>query len=273
LNLALFLFIGASYCFPQNSTNLQGYRDGRYEGRAFNATAKAEGDVVFELYDLDPSSGKVRAYFGASNGLEGEAWLQGRINQNGELDLVGNLASYKMNIEGRVLTKGTIRAEYQLKGATTQEGSFEVEFKQPIGAPVNEDILGIWEVGGGLPAQINPVTGMSGPSFVDAHRLEFFPDGSFKHLWSHRHCDTIRCCNEQAMLEEGPFSFSGQTLDLTVTDGNLIVTDACNPKLNGHTPVKHGTFTYNFSIKPGVGATQLCLQSGSQGVTCYSKQS
>jgi len=100
---------------------------------------------------------------------------------------------------------------------------------------VNEDILGIWEVGGGLPSQVNPVTGMStGPSFVDAHRLEFFPDGNFKHLWSHRHCDTIRCCSDQAMLEEGPYSFSGRTLDLTVTGGNLIASDGCNPKLNGH---------------------------------------
>ena len=59
-------------CFSQTSDTLDGYRAGFYKGQAFNTTANARGKVVFELYDLDQKNDHVRAYFGASEGLEGE---------------------------------------------------------------------------------------------------------------------------------------------------------------------------------------------------------
>jgi hypothetical protein len=74
------------------------------------------------------------------------------------------------------------------------------------------------------------------------------------------------------MGENGTYTFDGERLSLTITDGMLINTDVCNPKMTGHTPVKHRTDTYVVSRKQGLGQPQLCLQSGSQSATCYQKQ-
>jgi hypothetical protein len=74
------------------------------------------------------------------------------------------------------------------------------------------------------------------------------------------------------MGENGTYALEGEKLSLTVTDGMLINTDTCNPKMTGHTPVKKRTDMYNVSRKQGSGEAQLCLQSGSQAATCYQKQ-
>src|SRR5436309_1175332 len=104
---------------------LQGFRAGHYEGRALNTTANQRGKVTFDLYGLDAASGRVRAYFGASDGLEGEAWLYGKVDKRGELELSGPLASYRMEIRGRVGPRGTINANYKLEGTRPQQGNFE----------------------------------------------------------------------------------------------------------------------------------------------------
>jgi hypothetical protein len=282
-SVVFLLFTFFTICYSQSPDKLGGFRAGFYKGTALNTTANAHGKVVFELYDFDQKNGRVRAYFGASNGLEGEAWLSGKITDSGELDLTGNLSSYRMEVRGHLAANGSINADYTLEGANPQRGNFEVAFVNAIPPAMAQDnsfrtspisnLIGTWEVGGGLPAQVNPVTGISGVSFVDVHRLQFFPDGSFKHLWSHRHCDGPRCCSEQAMGENGTYSLDGARLSLTITDGMLINTDVCNPKMTGHTPVKHRTDTYNISRKPEFGGeAQLCLQTGSQAATCYQKQ-
>ena len=283
INSVVFLFLAFTVCYSQSPDKLNGFRAGFYQGQAMNTTANARGKVVFELYDFDQKNSRVRAYFGASNGLEGEAWLSGKVTNSGELDLSGNLASYRMEVRGHAMPSGAIDADYSLEGTNPQRGTFEVSFVSAIPADMAEDsafrtspisnLIGTWEVGGALPGQVNPITGMStGISFVDVHRLQFFPDGSFKHLWSHRHCDGPRCCSEQAMGENGTFTLQGEKLNLAITDGMLINTDMCNPKMTGHTPVKHRTDTYVVSTKPGLGQPQLCLQSGSQAATCYQKQ-
>ena len=71
------------------------------------------------------------------------------------------------------------------------------------------------------------------------------------------------------MLETGSYSLEGANLALTISGGTLINTDACNPKMNGHTPVKHRTENFNMSTR----GTQLCLQQGSQSAACYQKKS
>jgi hypothetical protein len=279
----VFLFIAFTVCYSQSTDRLNGFRAGFYQGHALNSTANARGKVVFELYDFDRKNGRVRAYFGASEGLQGDAWLDGKVTDSGELDLSGNLASYRMEVRGRVTSNGAIDADYSLEGTNPQRGTFEVSFVSSVPADMAEDsafrsspisnLIGTWEVGGALPGQVNPITGMStGISFVDVHRLQFFPDGSFKHLWSHRHCDGPRCCSEQAMGENGTFALDGDNLRLTITDGMLINTDMCNPKMTGHTPVKHRTDTYIVSSKREIGGSQLCLKSGAQAATCYQKQ-
>ena len=279
LFLAVVFLITTFTTYSFSQSQLRGYRAGYYKGRAFNTTANAHGNAGFELYDISKQNGRVRAYAIFSDGLEGEAWLTGKIADNGELDLSGNLESYRMEIHGHFAADGSITADYSLEGTNPQRGNFKVSFVATIPGDMADDsefraspisnLIGAWEVGGGLPAQANPITGMTGVSFVDAHRLEFFPDGSFKHIWSHRHCDGTRCCSEQAMGENGTYSFEGQQLNLKITDGMLINTDTCNPKMNGHTPVKHRTETFNVSMR----GAQLCLQQGSQAAACYQKQS
>jgi hypothetical protein len=275
---SVFLCVLAVVGYSQDT--LHGYRAGFYQGRAFNTTANASGKVAFELFDLDQKNGRVRAYFAATDGLTGEAWLTGKITSSGELDLSGDLAGFKMEISGSLEAKGSIKADYSLEGTSSQRGNFEISFVSPLpenmaeatgfrSSPVSK-LVGAWETGGGLPAQVNPVTGMAGVSFVDAHRLQFFPDNSFKHLWSHRHCDGTRCCSDQAMLESGTFSLEGERLVMNITEGYLINSDTCNPKMNGHVPVKHRSETYNVSIGEG---SQLCLQQGAKAATCYQKQS
>jgi hypothetical protein len=273
----VFLIAEMAICsFSQ--TLISGYRTGEYEGQAFNKTANARGKVAFELYALNKSTGQVRAYFIAYDGLQGEAWLTGKISSSGALELSGNLADYRMMIHGNVSDNGSITADYKLEGADTQFGIFKASITKSIPADMADDeafraspvskLIGAWEVGGGLPGQTNPITGMTGVSFVDAHRLEFFPDGSFKHIWSHRHCDGLQCCSEQAMLESGSYSLEGNELSLTTSGGSLINRAVCDPRLNTQTPVKHRTETFRTSMK----GSQLCLQQGQQAAACYQKQ-
>ena len=73
INSVVFLFLAFTFCYSQSAGTLNGYRAGFYQGHALNTTANAKGKVVFELYDFDQRNGRVRAYFGASEGLQGEA--------------------------------------------------------------------------------------------------------------------------------------------------------------------------------------------------------
>jgi hypothetical protein len=277
--VVVLLSLFSTACFSQSTDTIRGFRAGYYKGRALNTTANARGNAGFELYDINRQNGRARAYAIFSDGLEGEAWLTGNVTDNGELDLSGTLESFRMQVRGHLAENGSITADYSLEGTNPQRGNFEVSFVEALPADMADDsgfrsspvsnLIGAWEVGGALPAQTSPITGMSmGVSFVDVHRLEFFPDGSFKHLWSHRHCDGPRCCSEQAMLETGNYSLSGQKLNLDITGGNLINTDVCNPKMTGHTPVKHRTEIFNVSSR----GSQLCLQQGTQAAACYQKQ-
>ena len=149
------------------------FRTGHYEGRAYNTTARQQGKVILDLYGLDPGSHAVRAYFAASAGLSGDAWLTGTIDDRGDLALSGRLLDFAMQLHGHLAPSGTITASYSLTGTTSQEGTFEVRFEHPLTAAVATDLIGAWEIGGGLPAQTNPITGeASGISFVEARRLE-----------------------------------------------------------------------------------------------------
>jgi hypothetical protein len=279
---SLFLFLIASTC-AQDSNGLDGYRAGHYAGTAFNTTANQQGKVVLDLYDLDAQSGRVRAYFAASDGLEGEAWLNGRIDKAGELHLSGSLAQFKMQVDARLTSADTIKASYSLAANSNQAGNFQVTLIRPfdhsnnLGAP--DQLLGAWETGGGLPMQTNPITGMTtGISFVDARRLEILPDGEFKNLHSHEHCQgtgMARCCLQTATLEKGTLTITGDRLVLRISGGDNIARDNCQPRLNQQSHVSPKTETFNWTMRRGSdGSSQLCLQGGSDnGTTCYQRQS
>ena len=296
LAFALFncvLLLSSSGCAAkaQDSARFRGYRAGHYEGSALNTTVNQRGKVVLDLYAFDPASGGVRAYFGASEGLSGEAWLSGTVSDQGELELSGRLSDFRMEVRGRLTPEGTIKAAYRLEGAAPQEGNFEVAFRHPLppgldtagsgrqATPGFADLIGAWEVGGGLPAQRNPFTGeATGVSFVEARRLEIFPDGEFKHILSHRHCEgngASRCCRESAVLEQGRLSVEGPRLVFDVEGGGTIAKDGCNPALSRQGSVERRKESFVWSLRAGpdgAGNSVLCLQMNSGEAACYQKQ-
>ncbi|HJQ22947.1 MAG TPA: hypothetical protein VKA60_03450 [Blastocatellia bacterium] len=288
----LFLLIAVCAANARDSLPSQQYGSGHFEGHALNTTVNQPGKVVLDLYDFSSASGSVRAYLGYSEGLSGEAWLSGTIDSHGELHLTGRLLDFTVEVNGRLTSTGTINATYRLKGNQPQEGNFEVRFQHPLpsmqgsksdrqhATPGIADLIGAWEVGGGMPAQRSPITGeATGVSFTEARRLEVFPDGTFKHLQTHRHCSgtgVSRCCQEQAVLEQGTLSVDGSRLNFDIEGGGTIVKDGCNPTLSKQAPVKPRKASFAWSIRPGSGGgsgSALCLQIDSNDVVCYLRQS
>ena len=278
LHCLLLILFSACSVISQNSGRLKGYQAGQYNGQALNTTANQRGKVVFDLYDLDSSSGNVLAYLGFSDGLSGDAWLTGSINKQGELELTGTLLNFQVEIQGHATPRDSIKATYQLDGTSHQEGNFEVSFQHDLSnAPSNKtfaDMIGAWEIGGGMPAQTNPITGgAAGISFVEARHLDIFPDGQFKHTLSHRHCESV-CCREDATLEQGTILIEDKQLVFNITGGGTITRDNCNPRLNHEGSVDHGKKSFTWSLKEGEfgGQPGLCIVNASGESTCYKKQ-
>lgn len=256
----------------------QQFRTGHYEGRAYNTTAHQPGKVVLDLYALDPRSHEVRGYAGFSDGLAGDAWLTGTIDDRGDLALSGKLLGFAMQVHGHLTPDGAISATYSLLGSTTQDGTFEAKFEHPLTISVATDLIGAWEIGGGLPAQTNPVTGeASGISFVEALRFDIFPDGKFKHLESHRHCagsGLRRCCDEQAILEQGEVFVDDRRITFNVEGGGTISSNTCNPSAPKQGTVATRKVSFEWTLeRASNGAAALCLQQGATGKkVCYQKQ-
>ena len=255
----------------------QPFRTGHYEGRAYNTTAHQEGNVVLDLYAIDSSSRMVRGYSDFSDGLSGDAWLTGTINDGGDLALSGRLLDFAMQVHGHLAPNGTINATYSLTGTTTQEGTFEAKFGHPLNYGVATDLIGAWEIGGGLPTQTNPITGeAAGISFVEARRLEIFPEGNFKHVQSHRHCEGTglrRCCEEQAILEQGGLSFDDRRITFNVEGGGTISRNGCNPSLSKEGTVTRRKVSFQWTLqRASNGAAKLCLQGDTGEKVCYQKQ-
>ena len=259
------------------TTQTRHFQTGDYEGRAFNTTAHQQGKVVLDLYALDPTSHTVRGYCGFSDGLSGDAWLTGTIDDRGDLALSGKLSDFAMQIDGHLAPSGTISATYRLSGTTTQEGTFDVKFEHPLTDSVATDLVGAWEIGGGLPTQTNPITGeASGISFVEAGQLEIFPDGKFKHVQSHRHCEGSglrRCCEEQAVLEQGALSFDDRRMTFNVEGGGTITRNGCNPSLSKEGTVTRRKVSFEWTLqRASNGTANLCLRGDTGEKVCYQKQ-
>lgn len=282
------LLLFTSTAAAQAPEKTRTYLSAAFAGTALNTTVNQKGKVVFDLYDYDPASGSVRAFFGVSDGLVGESWLSGEVNNRGEISLEGDLLNFRMEVHGTLTPQGAIDATYRLKGSNPQAGRFQVAFQHelpsalesPIGGRSGTsffDLVGAWEVGGGLPAQQNPFTGATtGISFVEARRFEIMPDGHFRHIYSHRHCEgggLSRCCSEQAVLEEGTLDVDAHMLKLDITGGGTINRDSCNKALNreGKVATKIESFPWSLKRDPSGEAT-LCIQLPSGESTCYKKQ-
>jgi len=198
-------------------------------------------------------------------------------DDRGDLALSGKLLNFAMQTHGHLAPNGTINATYSLSGTTTQEGTFDVKFEHLLTNGVATALIGAWEIGGGLPAQTNPITGeASGISFVEARRLEIFPDGKFKHVQSHRHCEGSglrRCCEEQAILEQGGLSFDKRRMTFNVEGGGTISRNGCNPSLNKEGAVTPRKVSFEWTLqRASNGAAELCLQGDTGEKVCYQKQ-
>jgi len=250
---------------------------GHYDGRAYNTTARQQGKVILDLYALDPGSREVHGYLGFSDGLSGDAWLTGTIDDRGNMELSGELLNFATQIHGHLAPNGTITATYSLTGTATQNGTFEVKFEHPLNRGVATDLIGVWEIGGGLPAQANPITGeASGISFVEARRLEILPEGNFKHVRSHRHCEgsgSRRCCEEQAILEQGRLSFDDRRVTFNVEGGGTISRNSCTPSLSQQGAVTPRKVSFQWTLQRAAnGPAKLCLQGENGENVCYEKQ-
>lgn len=205
------------------------------------------------------------------------AWLTGTTDDRGDLVLSGTWLDFATQIHGHLTPNGEISVTYVLSGATTQEGTFDVEFEHPLTSRIATDLIGAWEIGGGLPTQTNPITGeASGISFVEVRRLEIFPEGKFKHVQSHRHCEGSglrRCCEDQVILEQGELSFDDRRMTLNVEGGGTISRNGCNPSLNKEGTVTPRKLSFQWTLqRASNGPAKLCLQGDSGEKVCYQKQ-
>jgi hypothetical protein len=122
-----------SIAYPANAQDAgRGFRIGRYEGTAFNTTVNHSGKAVFEILSVD-RSGAASAHFVASDGLFGEAWLTGTATGNEGMQLAGKLAEFDMTLRAVPASDGGIVATYQLRGPSSQDGTFKVGFRSAMG--------------------------------------------------------------------------------------------------------------------------------------------
>ena len=375
------------------SNSFRGYRAGRYEGTAQNTTAHQSGNAVFEIINLDPSNGRVEAHFVASNGLVGEGWLSGGIDEQGRMTLSGNLSEWKMFAQAKATGGGGITATYRLEGPSHEEGEFRVDFRgaaspvlaegnppltqemvdkflafyefildlkfsteqrdrlqgvmveawrkkdrrvmdrvvgdvqyvnshptkeevkarlsdeyqvllvsgmrqalpNPLLSPLVEafdeahpdrreatrakglaDLIGTWEWHDALPQQRDPYSGaVSGIGYVDGGKLEIAPDGQFKLLRTHRHCEGA-CCREEGKSESGTVSIEQGALVFQVKTGTEIARDGCNAQFNRQaaiSPHRESYSAWNINHNPAHNnAPTLCWSTAANEPVCYVKQ-
>jgi hypothetical protein len=126
------------------------------------------------------------------------------------------------------------------------------------------DLVGTWKRGDALTPDRNPVTnGLSGVSMTDSLTLNIYPDGHFRHQWSHTHCDNGNlCCDTFATDVSGSIAGDKKKLVLNGTAGNELVREPCMPKMNHFGPIKPHEETFQWSIsRNSDNQTVLCLSS------------
>lgn len=98
---------------------------GTYTGRGLNTTYNQRGDLMLRI-DSVSSTGSVKGYFEASNGLSGSASLTGTVDSKGNLSLSGTLkdgqsVAIAATVEGKTISGGYGLADTKLR---TQQGNF-----------------------------------------------------------------------------------------------------------------------------------------------------
>ena len=228
INSVVFLFLAFTVCYSQSGDAFNGYRARILQRSGVeHGLRKTRGKVVFELYDFDKKNGRVKGYFGASDGLEGEAWLSGKVTDSGELDLSGTLASYRMEVRGHVDPSGSISPQSTASEGTDPQdrGTFEVAFVSAVPANMAEDdrISHItrfeFDRYMGSRRSSSRTSQTLSPEFRRVFHLSTFIGSNFSltavsNISGPIAIATDRCCSEQAMGENGTYTFDGETLQL-----------------------------------------------------------
>jgi hypothetical protein len=100
---------------------------GTYTGRGKNVTYNQSGDFMLRIDSVD-SSGNVKAYLEASNGLQGKATLEGTISRDGKLELSGTMSDGRSGAINGTVKGDTISAGYGIADSKlkTESGNFTV---------------------------------------------------------------------------------------------------------------------------------------------------
>jgi hypothetical protein len=119
---------------------------GRYEGTAYNTTARKEGRAILDIVTI--RSGKVYVHFQASHGLSGEGWLSGPA-AGATFTVTGPLSGWTMTLHARVQPDGRLSGDYDLSGPGKQAGRIDVARTGRASAivadgepPLTEDMVG-----------------------------------------------------------------------------------------------------------------------------------
>ena len=111
---------------PSSSADANKFlKTGTYTGRGTNLTYNRSGDFLLRIDSVD-AAGNVKAYFEASNGLNGSSTMTGKIDDEGKLTLDGEFAdgrafSISATVTGRKIEGGYGIADDQLN---TESGNF-----------------------------------------------------------------------------------------------------------------------------------------------------
>lgn len=138
------------------------------------------------------------------------------------------------------------------------------------------DLVGTWEWDDALLQDRDQYSRTArGIGYVEAGKLEIAPDGKYKLIRTHRHCEGA-CCNEQGKSESGTVSVEGGELVFLIKAGTQMTREGCNARVNQQSAISPYRESYNsWSITPNPNhnnAPTLCWNTGPKEATCYIKR-
>jgi hypothetical protein len=259
----------------------QSLQVGEYRGTAANGNVN--GKATFDVLSCD-ASGHVRAFFSASDGLQGDGTLTGTVDANGRIQLSGQLSGWQMQVSGD-LSGNELRAKYELTGqGSPQHGTFDVRYSGPVrsgaaGAKSIADLAGTWKKADAFVPMLNPITHQpQGASFQDGGTLQIDSNGKFSYEHVHNHCDSFgaKCCRLDQEHWNGSADLEGPVLNFHVASGEQLHHDSCMPAMNKQWQLSAHTESFRWEIKSsalqgGKTAPALCWKLQSDW-TCYTKE-
>lgn len=138
------------------------------------------------------------------------------------------------------------------------------------------DLVGTWEWHDALNQQRDAYSGaLRGVGYVDGGQLVITPDGQFKLLRTHRHCEGA-CCREQGKSESGTVSVERGELVFQIKSGMEVSRDGCNAgpdRQSAISPHRESYGDWNIYRNPvHDNALTLCWNTAPNESTCYVKQ-